>query len=106
MRLENLYKNFATSSIEEQMLFIRDYRLRRSIDLDKPSTYKSKSVKTSKIDVSGLTEEEKKIMKLLGLKQKDIVALRAAASKEVGVEDDDDAQVELFSDSTFSEDEE
>lgn len=101
MRLENLYKNFGESSPEEQAEYIASYRLRRAEDLDKipSSRKKSPTVKTSKIDIS-LSDEEKAIMKMLGLKQKDIIALRATVEDEV-VED----AVGLLNDNTFEEEE-
>jgi hypothetical protein len=99
LRLENLYRNFATDPPEEQAAYISFYRLRRAEDLATASEKKTSPAKSSKIDLS-LTDEEKVIMKLLGLKQKDIVALRMNnATEEVDGTD-------LFKDSTFEEDEE
>lgn len=99
MRLENLYTNFGTASPEDQLAFIVDYRLRRAEDMTKPGR-KSASVKTSKIDLS-LTDEEKSLMKILGLRKKDMLLLRA--STEVIEEPND---VALLTDSTFEEGEE
>lgn len=100
MRLENLYINFGKSPPEEQLKYLAEYRLRRAQDLAAvPPTSKTKSVIKSKIDVS-LSEEEKAIMKKLGLKQKDIAALRASVQEEVASDDKD-----LFKDELFEEEE-
>ena len=81
MRLENLYENFGLASPEMQAKYITEYRLRRSEDLAKPSTYPKSKPKSSKPKLV-LTEEEKSLMKLLGLKKKDMVALRSIAEEE------------------------
>jgi hypothetical protein len=91
MRLENLYVNFGKSPPEEQARYIAEYRLRRSTDLAAaPPTSKKSTVIKSKFDVSALTAEEKAIMKMLGLKAKDIAALRASVVEEDSIKDDKD----------------
>ncbi len=84
MRLENLYENFGEASPEEQAAYIAIYRLRRAEDLAKPSTYpkKKKTTRTRKVPAKPLTEEEKTLMTLLGLKKKDVVALRALSQED------------------------
>lgn len=110
MRLENLYENFGLVSYEKQLDFISLYRLKRAEDLRGPSTYpKRKStkstVKRSKIDLS-LTDEEKALIKMLGIKQKDILALRAITSTDQNdIDTDTDSGTELLQDSIFSEEE-
>ena len=105
MRLENLYKNFGTSTPEEQVAFISAYRLHRASDLVSTSETKTTSRtkrfpdKTSIFDVS---EEEKALMKILGLKMKDVATLRAL--QEEDTKDTDD--VELLRDSLFEGEEE
>jgi len=101
MRLENLYLNFGTSSPEAQAEYISAYRLRRAQDLEKIPTPKKKggSVKTR----LELTDEEKTIMKLLGLKQKDIFALRATSLE--AEEDDAEETGELFKEDSLDEEE-
>ena len=101
MRLENLYPNFGKASPESQLAFIASYRLRRAEDLAKPSTYKRErqTTQTTKIELS---EEEKVVMKLLGLKQKDILALRATTN---GVVETNDDAAKLFEEDTFEEEE-
>jgi hypothetical protein len=103
MRLENLYENFGTATPERQAEFMSEFRLRRAEELSNPATTSKRrmttsSVNRSKIDLS-VTPEEKALMKLLGLKQKDIAALRAIEP------DEEESGVELFSDQTFAEDE-
>lgn len=100
MRLENLYPNFGTASPEDQAAYISVYRLRRAEDLAKLSTYKKRQSSIS--SKPELTEEEKVVMRMLGLKQKDILALRASLE----VEEESDNGIELFADSTFEGEEE
>ena len=81
MRLENLYPNFGLALPEDQRAFVAKYRLLRAEDMAKPSTYRKKSAaKKSKIDLSA---EEKKLIKTLGLRQKDVLALRTSLPEEI-----------------------
>jgi hypothetical protein len=98
MRLEGLYPNFGRSSPEMQVNMLATYRLKRMEDLAKTPTSKKRSPASQTTPV--LTEEEKVIMKLLGLKQKDITALRSSTD-EVDTEDGAD----LFKDAGYEEDE-
>lgn len=83
MRLENLYENFGKVSSEMQAQYISAYRLRRAEDMAKTPTWpKQKKASKPKKRKVVLTPEEKTLMKLLGLKQKDVVALRAIAEEE------------------------
>lgn len=98
MRLENLYSNFGKSPPEEQEKFVAEYRLRRAQDLAAiPPTTSRKTTSgiKSKIDLS---DEEKAVMKMLGLKQKDILALRASIEVEEISNDK-----ELFKDDLYEE---
>lgn len=97
MRLEGLYKNFGRSSPEEQLAYVVEYRLRRAKDLE--TIPKSKPVTTSKKISLDLTEEDKALMKLLGLKKKDIIALRSATSN--GDAEETGSSEDLFKDDTF-----
>ncbi len=85
MRLEELYPNFGESPPEEQAIYVAQYRLRRAKDLATIPSTKKQSAKTSKIDLS---EEEKAVMKSLGISMKDIVALRDASLEEESKESD------------------
>lgn len=99
MRLENLYQNFGRSSPEEQLKFIVEYRLKRAQDLERiPVAKKSSSAKKSKCDLS---EDEKVMMKLLGLKKKDIESLRALSPQSVDAELPASDDVDLFKDDTY-----
>lgn len=94
MRLQDLYKNFGESSPEEQLEFIRSYRLKRAKDLEE--IQKVKESKTQKEGVE-LSSEEKALMKMLGLRQKDLKSLHSATT-EVSEEVNDE---KLFADDTF-----
>lgn len=100
MRLEQLYENFGKASPEQQAAFMSAYRLRRAEDMSKPASYKKR--KSAHVAKPELTDEEKLLAKLLGLRQKDILALRTSVEPE---EAPDDA-AELFKDSTYEEDDE
>ena len=83
MRLENLYSNFGLATPEKQAEYVTNYRLRRAEDMAKPSTWpKKKAASKSRKAAIQLTEEEQTLMKLLGLKKKDVVALRALSELE------------------------
>lgn len=97
MRLENLYKDFFHSSHEDQLSHIVSYRLKRAADLDKPSS--EKPVRLKKTTSLSLTKEEKAVMKMLGLKPKDLLALRETS----GTSEDKEETEDLFKDSTFDE---
>ena len=103
MRLENLYENFGTATPERQAEFISAYRLRRAEELSKPATTSKRRMTTSSVSRSkiDLSDEEKALMKMLGLKQKDMIALRATAE----VEEEEDGTA-LLTDNTFDEEEE
>jgi hypothetical protein len=98
MKLDQLYENFGLASPERQQAMVAAYRLRRAEDMAKPSTYKKKKQSTAKPKLE-LTEQEKLVAKLLGLKPKDILALRSATSVEEDITDDN--EVDLFKDSTY-----
>jgi hypothetical protein len=86
MRLENLYPNFGTSSVEDQAASIAAYRLRRAEDMAKSSSRPKRKSTRSTIKKPSviLSEEEKRLMKMLGLKQKDMLLLRASVASEIG----------------------
>ncbi len=94
MQLQDLYKNFNDANEEEQLAILVEYRRRRAVDLETELPKKKPTSTSSKIL---LTEEEKAIMKALGLKQKDIIALRALNAPS---EDDSSA---LFGDELYDD---
>lgn len=97
MRLENLYPNFGLMPVEKQVEFVSAYRFKRQMELDSAKSVgkaKIQSVKRSKIELS---DEEKALMKLLGIKAKDIETLRGAMKSEEVSSDDE----KIFADNTF-----
>lgn len=102
MQLGQLYKNFGTSSPEEQAEFMSAYRLKRASDLDgSPGPQKKRATKgTSPASKITLSEEEKLLVKMLGLKQKDILAMRQTSIAEV---ESLESEADLLKDPTFDE---
>lgn len=96
MQLQQLYEDFITLSPTGQLEFVFSYRKARAIDLADVKA-KSKQPVMSKIDIS---DEEKVVMKLLGLKMKDILALRTMNMQE---EPEEDKDVDLFDDNGLIE---
>jgi hypothetical protein len=93
MKLDQMYLNFTQVEEPAQVLFIEEYRKKRFLDLSQIVTKTKTS--TSKIDI---TEDEKVMMKLLGLKMKDIVALRA-----IGPLEEEEESGDLFDDNGLVE---
>ena len=106
MQLGQLYKNFGTSSPEEQAEFMSAYRLKRASDLNgSPGPQKKRTTKgttkgTNPASKITLSEEEKLLVKMLGLKQKDILATRQTSLLE---EESKENEVDLLKDSVFDE---
>ena len=101
MQLGQLYKNFGTSSPEEQAEYVAAYRLRRAADLaTTPANKKRKLTAGTVLKKLVLSEEEKLLMKLLGLKQKDILAMREL---KTSIDEADMNDATLLNDSTFGE---
>lgn len=104
MQLQQLYENFTLAPPERQQAMLASYRLRRAEDMSKPSTYRKKRVSTAKAKPE-LTEQEKIVMNLLGLKPKDIFALREITDVSISSEEEGaDDGAELFIDPTYEED--
>ena len=77
MRLENLYSSFCSASPPLQAKYVASYRLRRAEDMAKEPTWpKVKKAAGTRKKQSPLSTEEKALMSLLGLKKKDVVAMR------------------------------
>ena len=101
MLLSQLYKNFGTSSPEEQAEYVAAYRLRRAADLaTTPANKERKLTAGTVLKKLVLSEEEKLLMKLLGLKQKDILAMREL---KTSIDEADMNDATLLNDSTFEE---
>jgi len=77
MKLEDLYRiNFLKASPEAQAEYVTRYRKKRAEDMEKPPSWpKVKKTKVKKKQPP-LTTEEKAIMELLGLKKKEVIAMR------------------------------
>ncbi len=101
MQLKDLYKNFGESTPEEQAAFIAAYRLRRASDLAVSPTVQKRqpTTKPKATPKLALSEEEKALMKMLGLKQKVILAARQLRIDDAGNNDDST----LLNDNTFEE---
>jgi hypothetical protein len=76
MKLSQMYLDFNQMDEPAQVFFIQEYRKKRQYDLSHVVT---KTKTSSKLE---LTEDEKVMVKLLGLKPKDIMALRALGPLE------------------------
>jgi hypothetical protein len=102
MRLEQLYPDFSSLPSEAQTADLSAYRLRRAQDLNKPPAEKKPTTgKRSQYDLS-LTDEDKALMKMLGIKPKDLLALRAATA-EPEVEENESDDTDLLKEDTFDE---
>lgn len=100
MRLEELYNNFGKAPHEEQQKFVAEYRLRRAQDLAEIPPITTRKIVSVKRSIIDLSDDEKAVMKKLGLKQKDILSLRDSIEDESLVDDK-----ELFKDDSFDEEE-
>jgi len=101
MLLSQLYKNFGKSSPEEQAEYVAAYRLRRAADLaTTPANKERKLTAGTVLKKLVLSEEEKLLVKLLGLKQKDILAMREL---KTSIDEADLNDTALLNDSTFEE---
>jgi len=69
MKFHQLYNNFLELSPLEREAFVRKYREERARDLERSS----KGKKTSSVS---LTEEEKALLKTLGISKKDLLSLK------------------------------
>jgi hypothetical protein len=84
-KLEHLFPLFNEVSEEEQIQIIRNYRLKRNVDID--SFINSQKSKPNKMT---FTDEEKVIMKLLGISPKTLGVLKSMEEPE---EEEDDEEV-------------
>jgi hypothetical protein len=83
MQLKDLFQNFTSQNDEGQRTMVANYRARRAKEFeDDRIAYQNKKTKKKKAPKVQLTDEEKALMKLLGLKAKDIQALRASNTDE------------------------
>jgi hypothetical protein len=69
MKLYELFSNFVKLSSLERMKFLRSYRAKRALELEN-------NIKNKRKSKLSLTQEEKDLMKSLGIKQKDLALLK------------------------------
>lgn len=72
MKLYELFPNFTKLSSSERVEFIRTYRAKRALELEENIKNKKKGSRIV------LTEEEKALIKTLGITQKDLKALKGS----------------------------
>ncbi len=76
MKLYNLFPNFTKLSYSERVEFLRSYRAKRAKELEENIRNKKGS---SRIPLS---DEEKALIKALGITQKDLKALKGSIENE------------------------
>lgn len=96
MKLEELYQDFELLSPEERMAFVAEYRAKRASELRK-----NDEAKTKKQLSIGFTEQEKLMMKLLGLKAKDLKALKSLKDDDVSENNSEEEAAILFDDNNL-----
>ena len=69
MKLYELFPDFTKLSSLERMKFLRSYRAKRALELEN-------NIKNKRKSKLSLTQEEKDLMKSLGIKQKDLALLK------------------------------
>ena len=75
MKLYQLFPNFTKLSSLERVKFIRSYRAKRALELEE-------NIKKKKGTRVALTEEEKLLMKSLGVSQKALMTLKESLNNE------------------------
>ncbi len=76
MKLYSLFSNFTELSYSERVDFIRSYRAKRALELEK--NIEDKKGKGRIL----LSDEEKALIKALGITQKDLKALKGSMENE------------------------
>jgi hypothetical protein len=76
MKLYELFPNFTKLSYSERVEFLRSYRAKRAMELEENIKSKRGSSKVT------LSDEEKALIKLLGITQKDLKALKGSIDSE------------------------
>ncbi len=77
MKLYNLFPNFTKLSYSERVEFLRSYRTKRAKELEENIKNKKGSSRVS------LSDEEKALIKALGITQKDLKALKGSIENEL-----------------------
>jgi ornithine cyclodeaminase/alanine dehydrogenase-like protein (mu-crystallin family) len=86
-KLEQLYPDFMSMSEVEQTEFIRAYRNKRITDLQEVTNY------TAKKNTARLTDDEKALLKSLGISAKDLIALKSLTGGDQEDEEEEDTDV-------------
>lgn len=76
MKLYKLFPDFTKLSYSERVEFLRSYRAKRALELEENIKNKKKSSKIL------LSDEEKALIKVLGITQKDLKALKGSIDNE------------------------
>lgn len=76
MKLYKLFPDFTKLSYSERVEFLRSYRAKRALELEENIKNKKKSSKIL------LSDEEKALIKMLGITQKDLKALKGSIDNE------------------------
>lgn len=78
MQLQDLYLHFSSLSEEDQRVYVARYRARRDAEFTADKiAYEAKHKRSKRTPAIKLTDEEKSIMKKLGITQAQLRALRA-----------------------------
>ncbi len=75
MKLYNLFSNFTKLSYSERVEFLRSYRTKRALELEE-------NIRNKKGSRVSLSDEEKALIKALGITQKDLKALKGSIENE------------------------
>ncbi len=76
MKLYKLFPNFTELSYSERVEFLRSYRVKRAKELEE-------NIKNKKGSRVTLSDEEKALIKALGITQKDLKALKGSIENEL-----------------------
>ena len=76
MKLYKLFPNFTELFYSERVKFLRSYRTKRALELEENIKNKKESSRVS------LSDEEKALIKALGITQRDLKALKGSIENE------------------------
>ena len=95
MKLENLYTDFLSLTPPLQEVFLFEYFTRRQQDLLNPVRFVKRTPRKASAEQLKFTDEEKALMKVLGLKQRDLIKLRESMPSEIDEADQDEDELEV-----------
>ncbi|MBE9594000.1 MAG: hypothetical protein IMF19_11050 [Proteobacteria bacterium] len=76
MKLYELFPDFTRLSYSKRVEFLRSYRAKRALELEENIKNKKESSRVT------LSDEEKALIKMLGITQKDLKALKGSIDNE------------------------